>query len=111
MLDKEYYHAVFDKLADTWGKENQMRMCIEEMSELTKELCKYMRHRTGEKSPELDAEIEEIKKNIIEETADVLICASQMKRFFGDKAVEEVMDYKIKRVDKRVNDFIEKNKK
>ncbi len=109
MLDKEKFNQTFDKFTLAWGKESEMRMCIEEMSELTKELCKFMRYSLNESSPENDEKLEKIKKNIIEETADVLICASQIKRLFGDEEVEEIMNFKIERGDKIVSEYIEKH--
>ncbi len=110
MLNSEFYEETFDKFKDSWGEESEMRMCIEEMSELTKELCKFIRYSKNDKSKENDEKLEQIKKNIIEETADVLICASQIKRIFGDSAVEEVMDYKIQRGRKIVDKWIEEHK-
>ena len=32
-----------EKAIEVWGEDSQLRMCIEEMSELTKEICKYQR--------------------------------------------------------------------
>lgn len=111
MLDKTFYDETYAKFLSAWGDESQMRMCIEEMSELTKELCKLMRYQRNPKSKENDEKIEQIRKNIIEETADVLICASQVKKIVGEKAVEAVMDYKIQRGRKVVDDYIaEQNK-
>ena len=43
MIDEKKFNEIYDKLASAFGKESEMRMCIEEMSELTKELCKFMR--------------------------------------------------------------------
>lgn len=111
MKDKEKYFETFDKFTKAYGEESEYRMCIEEMSELTKELCKLMRYSRNDKSEENDKKIEKIKENIIEETADVLICASQIKRLFGDKAVEDVMDYKIERGGKIVDEYLEKHKR
>lgn len=110
MLDKEFYHETLDKMTATWGAESDYRVCIEEMSELTKELCKFMRYSRNDKSEENDKKLDEIRKNIIEETADVLICANHMKRLFGEKEVEDVMDYKIQRGRQRVEKYIEEHK-
>ncbi len=111
MIDEEKFIQVYDKLTLAWGKESQMRLCIEEMSELTKELCKFMRYSLNEQSQENDAKLKQIKENIIEETADVLICASQIKRLFGDDEVKKIMNFKIERGDKIVSDYIKKNNK
>jgi hypothetical protein len=98
-MDKEFVD--FCNLAlDTWGEDAQIRMCIEEMSELTKELCKYMRVLRNEN---VDAsKLDEIKTNIIEETADVLNCAEQMALIFGEEKVKEVRKQKIERCIKKI---------
>ena len=88
---------LYKKLISSWGEDAQIRMCIEEMSELTKELCKYLRYKDFEKD-----KVEEVKKNIIEETADVLNCVEQMKLMFGENEVDEIIDYKLNRVEKRL---------
>jgi hypothetical protein len=99
-MDKEFVD--FCNLAlDTWGEDAQIRMCIEEMSELTKELCKYMRVLRNEN---VDAsKLDEIKANIIEETADVLNCAEQMALIFGEEKVKEVRKQKVERCIKKIN--------
>ena len=76
----------------TLGEDNQLRMCIEEMSELTKEICKYWRMQVY--NPELE---DQVRKNIQEEVADVLICANQVKIMFGEEEVEKMIDYKLNR--------------
>ena len=72
-MDRE---AVLRKAIDTSGEESQMKMMIEEMSELTKELCKLFRGEaeTG---------------HILEEMADVQIMLDQMKMIFGDTSEQE----------------------
>ena len=57
---------VLQRALDTYGSLPQVVMVFEEMSELQKELCKYLR---GKYSPE----------NIAEEIADVEIMLEQMK--------------------------------
>ena len=106
-MDENFYNETFDIFNSAWGEESQYRICIEEMSELTKELCKYIRYSKNLPSEENDKKLAKIKENIIEETADVLICASQIKRLIGDKEVEKMMEYKIKRGRKKVDDYIE----
>ena len=41
--------------------------------------------------------LKKLKKDIIEETADVLICAETLRLMFGGKEVDEMIEYKIKR--------------
>lgn len=86
MLEKEVYQAAINK----YGANLQMMMAIEEMSELTKELCKNMRGRKN-------------KENIAEEIADVQIMLEQMKILHNcGTAVCFWMDKKIQRLEKRI---------
>lgn len=94
-LDKNYFHETFELCFKAWGEDAQIRMCVEEMSELTKELCKFIRYSNEKKSQYYDDLIKQTIKNIIEETADVLICSGQMKLHFGNEQVIEKMDYSI----------------
>ena len=110
MLEREYYLETYQKFIEAFGEESELRMCIEEMSELTKELCKYMRYKSeknakiNENNEKISEKIEKTKQNIVEECADVLICADQIKNIFGASQVEEMMDYKIKRGRKIVDE-------
>lgn len=112
MIDKEKINSAYVRLAQAFGEENEMRMCIEEMSELTKELCKYIRYLNAPdiQEDEKKSLLEKVKKNIIEETADVLLCAGQIKRIFGSEEVEEMMMYKIERGAKQADEYIAKQK-
>ena len=107
MQKEEFYTETYKKFLEAFGEESELRMCIEEMSELTKELCKYIRYK-NEKNANFSEKIEKTKQNIIEECADVLICATQIKHIFGDSQVEKMMDYKIERgrkiVDERLSE-------
>lgn len=73
----------------------QMMMCIEEMSELTKEFCKYQRK---------NQQSDEVREHIIEEIADVLNTAEQMEMYFGKDEVQKVRDAKIERALERLID-------
>ena len=58
---------VYEKAIHRWGQSAQWQMMIEEMSELTQEICKMFRQRTH---------------HVPEEVADVDIMLSQMKYMF-----------------------------
>ena len=77
----------------TWGRDAQMLMMVEEMSELTKEICKFYR-TTDDKSASA------VAGNILEEMADVQIMLDQMKIMFG--RVEPMMRVKLDRLEKRL---------
>lgn len=70
------------------GTDAQVMMAIEEMSELTKEICKLFRGK-----PTLD--------DLADEIADVLITIEQLKLIYdlGD-AVDDRIAYKIQRLQK-----------
>ena len=96
-MTKEYerdYQAYLEK----WGLDAQLLMAMEEMSELTKEICKYIRYSTFEQEyPEkLDITIENLKAEI----ADVLNTVEQLEYCFGTEAIEKIRKSKIDRTNK-----------
>lgn len=80
--EKMLRDAVLRDAVKTWGMEAQQRMMIEEMSELTKAVCKLARANIG-------AEAELAVASIREEMADVQIMLDQMKVMFGDPVDQE----------------------
>ncbi len=91
----------YKRCISVWGEDAQIKMCIEEMSELTKELCKNWRKST-KNSPE---QIE----HICEEIADVQNMIDQMQLMFGEEKVEKYRQEKIERTQKRLDEEIESN--
>jgi NTP pyrophosphatase (non-canonical NTP hydrolase) len=87
----------YKKFLDLWGYEAQSRMCIEEMSELTKELCKVERFKNDQEKKE------KIIENIKEEIADVLNTVEQMAYYYGIESIEKIREEKIEKVMKRLN--------
>ena len=81
---------ILNQLVDKY-KEKQIKVCVEEMSELTKALCKHNRGKT---------DIENIK----EEIADVHIMLMQMLMLFNIDEEEflKIVDYKINRTKERL---------
>lgn len=83
---------VVKKAIDHYGAESQMLVCIEEMSELMKELCKFQRYQDN-------------VEHIAEEIADVEITLMQMKRLFDvHEDVEHWKAAKLKRLSDRIDD-------
>lgn len=75
------------------GIENQITIWIEEMSELTKELCKLKRYYDEHKNwciPFL------LLNNIQQETNDVQISLDQIKEAFDYSIEQQEMDYEYK---------------
>ena len=82
--------AVYEKALQMWGAGAQIIMAIEEMSELTKELCKHFRDRQN-------------VEDIADEIADVTIMMEQLRLIFGiNEEVCSHMDMKVLRLQSRL---------
>lgn len=88
---------ILSRAVVTFGEEAQLKMAIEEMSELTKAICKLW--RTRPETPEARKAIASIR----EETADVQIMLDQIKILFGEPAAEE--SSKLRRLWERLDEF------
>lgn len=85
-MDKEQENKVYQTAIDLFGVTSQKIMVIEEMSELTKELCKELRDRGN-------------VENIADELADVEITLAQIKQIYNiHNMVEEHKDFKLRRL-------------
>lgn len=80
-IDNEM-HRTYANAITCYGADSQIRMAIEEMSELTKELCKFFRKQTT-----ID--------DIASEIADVSIMLEQLIMVFGCR--HDVQHYVIKK--------------
>ena len=85
--------TILERAIETYGKDMQLNVAVEELSELIKEICKYKR---GEGN--LD--------NIIEEMADCQIMLSQLRIIFGIKLddISRVKWEKLERLAKRLDE-------
>lgn len=89
-MDKEHEQKIYDEAIDFFGATSQKIMVIEEMSELTKELCKELRNRGN-------------VEQIADELADVEITLAQIKMIYNiHQKVEEHKDFKLKRFAKNM---------
>lgn len=82
----------YKQAIDLYGEKAQKLMAIEEMSELTKEICKDFREKLN-------------RENLIEEMADVLIMLDQMLLMYkisGDE-IQQMRERKIERLKGRVD--------
>lgn len=94
MMDSFYAKAVYEAAVHTWGKEHQKLIAIEEMSELTKALCKDTRY------PNTPAVLD----NVAEEIADVRIMLDQLEQIFAcSEQVRKYKHKKIRRLADRIN--------
>ena len=74
---------------EIYGKDNQIWMAIEEMSELGNALAKYRRGRVT-------------RKDVCEEIADVAIMMIQLSKIFGPDNVSDYLKSKLDRLNKRL---------
>lgn len=90
-MDINERNFYYDMFIEKWGVDSQLNMAIEEMSELTKALCKFFRG-------------EEDIDNIHEEIIDVEIMIEQLKRIFkiGEEWTNTQKDFKINKASKLV---------
>lgn len=80
------------EVIEFYGADMQLNICIEEMSELIKELCKVKRKKMN-------------KDHIAEEMADVKIIMEQLSIIFGnDNEVNEWYEKKIQRLKSRLDE-------
>ena len=86
--------SILKRAVEAYGVHTQTDMMIEEMSELTKAICKLYR-ATDEGSASVAVD------NIREEIADVQIMLDQMKIMFGDASEQERA--KLNRLEKRLD--------
>lgn len=84
-------NSILKQAIKTFGKDNQLTVAIEELSELTKEICKFKRGADN-------------RAEIIEEMADCIIMLQQLMFIFGIEAeeIENVKKQKINRLQKTI---------
>ena len=88
---------VLQEAVAAYGTHAQVDMAIEEMSELTKALCKERRCGFGQGSRA------QAHANIIEEIADVIIMLAQLLIIFDkDREIQKETDYKLDRLAERL---------
>lgn len=83
---------VYKEVIAIYGRRNQMNIAIEEMAELTKEICKNKRGFAN-------------RDNIIEEMADVYIMLEQLEIIF-DIDISEIIkmkEFKLNRLAERLD--------
>lgn len=96
-FDYDARKTVYEHSIDTYGIKPQMLMVIEEMSELTKAICKFFRV-PGYLEPDAD-----IIDSIAEEAADVTIMLEQLCMILGiGDSVDGHIDMKVKRLAERL---------
>ena len=94
-MTQEREGKILESAIKTWGEETQIVVAIEEMSELTKALSKYLRYYVAEQGDH-----GQIVADIREEMADVGIMLNQLCLIFGDPTEDEIL--KLLRLEQRI---------
>ena len=83
--------SIIERAIETYGKDMQLNVAIEELPELIKEICKYKRGADN-------------TDNIIEEMADCYIMLMQLQIIYGidSRDITMIMKNKIHRLEKRL---------
>lgn len=83
--------SIYKKAIKIWGFKAQLLLAIEEMSELTKELCKYVNRQDGNSD------------KICEEVADVEIMIEQLRECFDSQIINKFKKEKLERLKSRIS--------
>ena len=90
---------LLDRVITANGMNKQLDIAIEELSELIQAICKIKRRDS------LSNESFAVKGNLAEEMADVEIVLAELKLMFDNEDnVKEWKDYKLDRLEKRLNE-------
>ena len=105
-MTQEERLQVYEKATQLWGLVAQYDQCVEEMAELIVAINKFKR-KVLYKEYKGDNKIIE---NLVEEIADVSICLEQMRYFFKDHNIDEVIERKMQKFLGQIEEM-EKNKR
>ena len=83
--------TILEKAIEVYGADLQKQVAIEEMAELTKEICKDFRGKGN-------------REHILEEIVDVSIMLEQLQIMYGISTSEmlEAVESKVKRLEERL---------
>lgn len=86
--------TIFEQAIEAYGKDMQLNVAVEELSELIKEICRSKRGSDN-------------RDNIIEEMADCYIMLEQLEIIFDLKPAEMlvVIDHKLARLKNRIEEL------
>ena len=100
MLTHEERLKIYDEATKLWGLVAQYDQCVEEMAEMIVAINKYKRKVLYKEYQNDDKVI----KNLVEEIADVSICLEQMKHFVKDYKIDEVIEQKMQKFLKEIEE-------
>ena len=89
--------AKCSRILKHYGEQHQMLKTVEECSELSRALSRYLQNRNTLKSVEAT-------KNLREEMADCYIMLEQVSQIFDELDIKSCIDYKLDRTLQRIKD-------
>lgn len=103
---KRKHDEAIKSIAEHYGWRRQGMKTIEEMSELTKALCKFDECANKFDFSEITFPVlrGNLRKDVYEEIADCIIMLEQMRYLFGRNSVDAVVAKKIKRQLRRIEE-------
>jgi Lon protease-like protein len=93
---KSEHNAVMDRALKTWGHRQQVIKAVEEMSELSKALCKWLNLDVPVRNGKLDDL--NVLMGIQDEIADVTIMLRQLEMIFPDDNLPWRVETKLNRL-------------
>ena len=99
--DKTVINRTILAMLNKFGEDSQIDVCIEEMSELTKELVKYKRSKIHFREKQAAS-----REHVVEEIGDVLFMVEYLKEIFGvtDEEIQKTILQKAQRTKERYID-------
>ena len=91
-MEKTKKINLFERAFNLWGADAQVKMLNEEIGELLAAMGKFDRRRVG-------------VHDVITELEDVSIMVEQMADLFGYEEFEKEKDYKLTRLEERLNKY------
>lgn len=99
-MDLQISEAIQTRIIEHYEADKQLTVHMEECAELIQALSKILRNKDDKEA--FNACVE----HLTEEIADVLVCINQMQIIFdiSDKALSDIISYKLVRQMRRIDD-------
>jgi NTP pyrophosphatase (non-canonical NTP hydrolase) len=96
-MEQQDFEKIYELFGKEWGLEAQLRIAVEEMSELTKEICKFIRYSKDAYQLNAGEKLQQTIENMQEEIADVLNCVEQIAYLFDKQKISQLREQKVNR--------------
>ena len=93
---------ILNQATDSWGRRMQIEKMIEECGELIVALQKF-KYIYSEPPPDV-VDVRRMIRNVIDEIADVTIMMQQAELIFGEKEIQDVINFKMNRLSIKIHE-------